>query len=186
MSSFEARVASTSDDFQRVIALRAAVFMTEQHCPYDEEFDGNDYCATHVLGLVNGEPVGVMRIRYFASFAKIERLAILPRHRHTPIAKMVIETGIELCRRKGYTSLYAHAQKRLIEFWRRFGFEPLYKNTNLIFSDHEYVEIGAEILPHADPITRMSDPLLIIRPEGRWDEPGILDRSAARLATNPH
>ena len=186
MSRFEARVAATSDDFQRVIALRAAVFMAEQLCPYDEEFDGNDYCATHVLGLVNGEPAGVMRLRYFASFAKIERLAILPRFRRTPIAKIIVETGIEICRRKGYTSLYAHAQKRLVAFWGRFGFEQLHKNAQLIFSDHEYVEIGAEILPHEYPITRMSDPLLIIRPEGDWDQPGILDRSAARPATNPH
>ena len=40
-----ARVAATADDIARVFALRAAVFMTEQYCPYDEEFDGNDYSA---------------------------------------------------------------------------------------------------------------------------------------------
>jgi len=55
-----------------------------------------------------------------------------------------------------------------------------------IFSDHEYVEIGATLTPHPDPITPMSDPYLIIRPEGAWDEPGVLDGSAARAPTNPH
>jgi hypothetical protein len=32
----------------------------------------------------------------------------------------------------------------------------------------------------------MSDPYLIVRPEGYWDAPGALDRSAERPATNPH
>jgi predicted GNAT family N-acyltransferase len=186
MSRLEIRVASTSDDMQRVFALRAAVFMSEQLCPYDEEFDGNDYCATHILGLVDNEPAAILRIRYFAGFAKFERLAVLPRFRQSSIAKEVIDSAIEICRRKGYTSLYAHAQKRLVGFWNRFGFEPLFKNRNLIFSDHEYVEIGADLVAHDDPITRLSDPYLIIRPEGRWDEPGVLDRSAARPVTNPH
>lgn len=180
-----ARVAATPDDIQRVFALRAAVFMSEQFCPYDEEFDGNDYCATHILGFVDDEPAAVLRMRYFAQFAKIERLAVLARFRRTLIAKTVVETGIEICRKKGYTALYGQAQKRLVKFWSRFGFQPLLKNTPLVFSDHEYVEIAAQLIPHPDPITPLSDPYLIIRPEGRWDEVGVLDRSAARPATNP-
>lgn len=181
-----ARVAATPDDVARVFALRAAVFMTEQFCPYDEEFDGNDYCATHILGLVNGEPAAVLRIRFFAEFAHIGRLAVLPKFRRTLIPKVVIEKGIEICRRKGYRTLYGQAQKRLVKFWSRFGFQPMRKNATLIFSDHEYVEITAELEAHENPITTMSDPYQIIRPEGSWDESGVLDRSASRPATNPH
>ncbi len=180
-----AHVAATPDEIQRAFAIRAAVFMTEQFCPYDEEFDGNDFCATHILGFVGDEPAAVLRMRYFASFAKLERLAVLARFRRTLIAKTVVETGIEICRKKGYTTLYGHAQKRLAKFWARFGFEPLLKNTPLVFSDHEYVELAASLVPHPDPITPMSDPYLIIRPEGRWDEAGVLDRSASRAPTNP-
>ncbi len=181
-----ARVASTADDIAKVFALRSAVFLSEQDCPYDEEFDGNDYCATHILGLVNGEPAAVLRVRYFAGFAKIERLAVLPRFRRTLIMKYVVDQGIEICRRKGYRRLYGHAQKRLTRFWGKFGFKPMNKNFPLIYSDHEYVEMWAEIEPHADAITIMSDPYVIVRPEGRWDTPGALDVSASRPATNPH
>jgi predicted GNAT family N-acyltransferase len=181
-----ARVAATPDDIAKVFALRAAVFMTEQFCPYDEEFDGNDHCATHILGIVNGVPAAVLRIRFFAEFAHIGRLAVLPKFRRTLIPKIVVEKGIELCRRKGYRLLYGQSQKRLVKFWSRFGFKPMRKNATLVFSDHEYVEITAELEPHSDPITTMSDPYVIIRPEGRWDEPGVLDRSSARPATNPH
>jgi predicted GNAT family N-acyltransferase len=181
-----ARVAASADDMARVFALRSAVFMAEQVCPYDEEFDGNDYCATHVLGFVNGEPAAVLRLRYFADFAKLERFAVLPRFRRTLVMKTVFEKAVEICSRKGYRRLYGHAQKRLTGFWLKFGFKPLQKNFPLVYSDHEYVEMCAEIEPHVEAITIMSDPYVIVRPEGNWDRPGVLDTSTERPATNPH
>jgi predicted GNAT family N-acyltransferase len=180
-----AHVASTPDDIAKVFALRAAVFMSEQDCPYDEEFDGNDFCATHMLGLADGVPGAVLRIRYFADFAKMERLAVLPRFRRTFLPKIVVDAGIEVVRRKGYRMLYGHAQKRLLRFWSKFGLKPIGKNFPLVFSDHEYVEVCAELAPHEEAITMMSDPYLIVRPEGQWDAPGVLDKSAERPPTNP-
>jgi predicted GNAT family N-acyltransferase len=182
----KAAVASTPDAIARVFALRSAVFMSEQECPYEEEFDGNDFCATHILGPVNGEPAGVLRLRFFADFSKVERLSVLPRDRRTLIAKKIVEEGIEICRRKGYVTLYGHAQKRLTGFWEKFGFRPMGKNFPLVYSDHEYVEMRAELAPRTDAINIMSDPYLIVRPEGKWDEPGALDNSAVRPPTNPH
>ena len=98
----------------------------------------------------------------------------------------MVEEGIEIARRKGYCTLYGHAQKRLTRFWSRFGFEPLKKNVHLVYSDHEYVEMAARLEPHSERITMMSDPYVIVRPEGHWDSPGALDNSAQRPATNPH
>jgi predicted GNAT family N-acyltransferase len=183
-----ARVAATPNDIARVFALRAAVFMTEQFCPYDEEFDGNDHCSTHILGLVDDEPAAVLRIRFFAEFAHIGRLAVLPKFRRTLIPKIVIEKGIDICRRKGYRTLYGQSQKRLVKFWSRFGFKPMRKNATLVFSDHEYVEITAELEPHRDPITTMSDPYVIIRPEGDWDKSALghtTSGPAGRVACRP-
>jgi predicted GNAT family N-acyltransferase len=182
----EAIVASNPDHLAKIFALRAAVFMSEQNCPYEEEFDGNDFCATHILGLVDGHPAATLRLRYFADFAKMERLAVLPRYRRTLIPKVIVNKGIDIIRRKGYRTLYGHSQKRLLKFWSRFGLKPLQKNFPLVFSDHEYVEVSAELEPHAEAITVMSDPYVIVRPEGDWDEPGVLDQSAARPPTNPH
>ena len=181
----ETALASTPSEIAKVFAVRAAVFMAEQTCPYEEEFDGNDYAGAHVLGYVNGEAAAVLRIRYFADFVKLERLAVLPRFRRTLIAKNVVEHAIEICRRKGYKKMYGHAQKRLVSLWQRFGFVPMHKNTPLVFSDHEYVEMLGEIAPHDSPLTPYSDPYVLIRPEGHWDMPGVLDRSAGRAATNP-
>lgn len=181
----ETKLVSNAEQMDKVMAIRAAVFMIEQNCPYDEEFDGNDFCSTHILGIVNGEPAATLRIRNFADFAKIERLAVLPRFRRSLIAKEVVEQGIEICRRKGYTKLYGHAQLRLAPFWARFGFKPMNK-PKFAFSDHEYIEMDGDFPPHEKRVTLASDPLIIIRPEGKWDEPGVLDKSASRPVTNPH
>ena len=59
-SDIEVRVVRSLDDLQKVNILRAITYMAEQACPYDEEFDGNDLTATHLIGFVDGteNPVG--------------------------------------------------------------------------------------------------------------------------------
>jgi predicted GNAT family N-acyltransferase len=185
-SRFKVIVARTSEDVEMALAIRAGVFMSEQSCPYNEEFDGNDRSATHLLAFVDDEPAATMRIRYFADFVKFERLAVLPRFRRTLIAKDVVQTGINFCQRKGYRKMYGHVQKRLANFWSRFGFKPIDKNYALVFSDREHIEMSGEIEPHHDPITIHSDPHIFLRPEGCWDERGVLEKSADRMPTNPN
>ncbi len=186
----EIRVVANAEDMARAMAIRSAVFMTEQDCPYEEEFDGNDFAATHLLATINGEPAATLRLRFFADFAKVERLAALPRFRRSNVAHAIVRHGIEVCRRKGYRTLYGHAQTRLTRFWSRFGFRPLHTggqgDETFVFSDHEYVEMVAQVEAHPAAIRIGSDPLVIIRPEGEWDQAGVLDRSAERPARNPH
>ncbi|MGE0749601.1 MAG: GNAT family N-acetyltransferase [Variibacter sp.] len=178
-------VARTFDDLMRVVAIRSAVYIGEQECPYLEEYDGNDLSATHLLGYVGNEPAGCLRIRYFADFAKIERLAVRHEFRKTRLAFQIVKAGIELCRVKGYQRLYGHSQKRLVNFWGRFGFEVLDTGREFTFSDFDYVEIVLDASKHPQAISIGADPYLIIRPEGRWHEPGILERSASRPVTRP-
>jgi predicted GNAT family N-acyltransferase len=177
---------SNAEQLQQVFAVRAAVFMSEQDCPYDEEFDGNDYCATHVLALADARPAAAIRIRYFSDFAKLERLAVLKSFRGTPVTRAVVEAAVEICRRKGYARVYGHSQARLVGFWERLGFTPLGRNRQFAFSDHAYVEIVRVLARHPGAITMDSDPYLIIRPEGAWDAPGVLEKSASRPITSPH
>ena len=134
-------IARTFEDVMRVMTIRSAVYMAEQNCPYEEEFDGNDFSATHLIGYVGNEPAGCLRIRYFADFAKIERLAVRSEFRNTRLAFQLVRAGIELCRVKGYRRLYGHAQKRLLNFWARFGFRTFEGGRELVFSDFDYVEM---------------------------------------------
>jgi predicted GNAT family N-acyltransferase len=172
-------VVRSMDEMARVIAIRGAIYMAEQRCPFEEEFDGNDFSATHLICHKNGEPVGCMRIRYFAGFAKLERLAVRQEGRGGGLAGRILDAAIELCRKKGYSVLYAHSQKRFLKVWQSRGFK-LMGGRELVFSDFDYVEVKLETEKHPQSISLDDDPYVIIRPEGRWDVPGILERSARR------
>ena len=178
-------MARSIEDVMRVITVRSAVYISEQECPYLEEFDGNDFCATHLLGYIGNEPAGCIRIRYFADFAKIERLAVRKEFRNTRLSFNLVRAAIDLCRVKGYRTLYGHAQKRLVKFWSMFGFEEFEGGQELVFSDFDYVEMKASIERHPSAITIGVDPYVIIRPEGRWHRPGILENSTNRPVTRP-
>jgi len=182
----EVSVARDMNDLMRVFALRSMVYMAEQFCPYEEEFDGNDLCATHLIATINGEPVGTLRLRWFANFAKYERAAVRSQSRGEGVAVALFAFANNLARRRGYGRVLVHMQARLVPFWRPFGFEPRCGRGRFVFSDHEYVEGEARLEPHPDAIGIDTHPLKINRPEGLWDEPGPHDRSAERPALNPH
>jgi predicted GNAT family N-acyltransferase len=171
------------EEMTRVIAIRSAVYIGEQHCPFEEEFDGNDFSATHLICHKGHEPVGCMRIRYFADFAKLERLAVRDAHRNAGLAGQIVDTAIELCRKKGYRVLYAHSQKRLVHFWEKRGFVRMANAREFAFSDFDYVEVKLEAEEHPQCITLSDGPYVLIRPEGQWDVPGVLELSANRSAS---
>jgi predicted GNAT family N-acyltransferase len=172
-------VVRSMDEMARVIAIRGAIYMGEQRCPFEEEFDGNDFTATHLICHKDGEPVGCIRIRYFADFAKLERLAVRHEGRGGGLAGRILDAAIDLCRKKGYSVLYAHSQKRFLKVWEQRGFRRMGAR-DLVFSDFDYVEVKLETQKHPQSITLSDDPYVIIRPEGRWDTPGILEKSASR------
>ena len=179
------KVASSIEQIMHVIAVRSAVFISEQSCPFAEEFDGNDFSATHLIFYRNYEPIACIRVRYFAEFAKLERLAVRPTCRHTRIPFSLVWAAINFSRKKGYTKIYGHAQDRLLKFWSHFGAKPLENRRKLVFSDFEYTEMLLEVSPDPEPITLASDPYVLIRAEGAWDRPGILEKSSSRAATSP-
>lgn len=167
---------------QAAFAVRAAAYIAGQECPYHEEFDGNDFTATHFLAYRKGEPVGTIRARYFATFVKAERLSVLPRFRKSTVAFELVRALRDFCLEKGYSRFYGHAQEGLEKFWARFGMRAVEGRPPLAFSDRLYTEMMVEIGAHHDPITPASDPYRIIAPEGMWDLPGVLKESARRGA----
>jgi predicted GNAT family N-acyltransferase len=179
------RVARTIDDFMRAAVIRGAVFIGEQLCPYDEEFDGNDFTATHLIGHVGSEPAGCLRIRYFSDFVKLERLVVRREFRNSGLAHRLVEAGIEFGQTKGYTRMCTYAQKRLVGFWSKCGFSTSPEPREVVFSDFDYVEMTFDASRVARPISMKTEPYVVIRPEGSWQEPGILERSAARGVSRP-
>lgn len=172
-------VAHSIEDIMRVIAIRGAVYMSEQKCPYREEFDGNDFSGSHLLAYVGDEPAGCLRVRNFADFAKLERLAVRGEFRHRGLGTHLMRAGIELCRAKGYKKIYGRAQKRLLDYYLDMGFRPLPGGRDLSFSGYDYVEIIFEADRNPQAITLGIDPYVLLRPEGQWHDSGIFDTQAA-------
>lgn len=178
------RVARSLDDLQKVMVVRALVYMHEQDCPYEEEYDGNDFAgATHLIVELDDEPVGCLRMRWFNGFAKIERVALRPQARSGRAGKLIMETAIEILRRKGYTTLMGQVQHQLLNYWtRRHGLAHRAHRGIFVFSERAYAEVEGRYDRHPDALTMDSDPLVLDRPEGEWDTPGPLDRSVRRGA----
>ena len=113
IEQFPIEMVRTLDAFQKVVAVRSMVYMAEQDCPYEEEFDGNDLCASHVIAYSNGQPIATLRLRWFAGFGKIERVSILPAFRGSGVVKVMLAASLEIASRKGYRRMLAQIQARL-------------------------------------------------------------------------
>ncbi len=179
------RLAATSDELMQCYALRAAVYMGEQQCPYWEEFDGNDHTSSHLVMYIDGEPAGCMRIRWFGEFAKLERAVILKRYRSMGLFMPFTDWAKEFARSKGYKRVYLHSQHRLWQIMERGGFKRVDDKT-FHFSDHRYCAFYADLDSNEDRPTIHTDPMVLNRPEDHLDRPGILEDSITRGASNPH
>jgi len=168
-------VVHSISELMEVTAIRAATYMAEHGCPYDEEFDGNDFSCTHLLGRVGASPAGCLRIRFFSSFAKIERLAVIKSARRTRLADELIKAAIQLCRKKGYRDIYGHSDEKIIPLWKKHGFKPRSDKATFSFSGLKLVEGDLKLNRANDVIDLQTDPMIINRPEGQWHRPGALE-----------
>ncbi len=173
------RLARNFEDMFQVLSIRSATYLAEQFCYHAEEFDGNDFCASHMLGSVDGDPAGCIRMRFFSGFAKIERLAVRSEYRNSRLAYELVRAAIDHCKQKGFTRLYGHSRLDLVRFWRVFGFKERSERADFTFANVKYRELVAELEDSADAISIDSPPMVIIRPEGAWNVPGPLDISAS-------
>jgi hypothetical protein len=102
-----------------VSAVRAAVYLGEEGGSYFDQFDPNDHCSSSLLAMVDGEPVGTVRIRWFAGFARVERLTIRKNYRSLLIVNQLIKAALRLAGSKGYTEVTGLARLDVVPIWKR-------------------------------------------------------------------
>lgn len=173
-------VASSLDDLLQVVAIRSQVYLAEQSCPWTEEFDRNDFCATHLVLRVDHEPVGTLRIRYFAEFAKLERLAVLLPFRRRGCAADLVHAAHYLAAMKGFGAAYIHAQDTATEFWLEQGYAIAGERSPFMFSGFSYAEMTCDIGARSS-LGLHSPPMTLNRPEGAWDIPGPMEGGAGGM-----
>ena len=112
--------------WQMARAIRQRVFVEEQACPPEEEWDGLDETSRHVIGFVDGTPAATARWRtvpYEARLvAKLERFAILPAYRGRGYGRRLVRYVMEDARRAGFETQVLHAQAHLEAFYASLGF----------------------------------------------------------------
>lgn len=173
--SIEIRLVRTPDEHAMAMAIRAAVFLAEEdNITYFDEFNGNDYVSTHLLAFVDGDPAGVIRLRWFADFALLERVGIRRRYRSYQVLAALARAALELARQKGYRKVAGRARLETVNFWKRFGGRPsgaaveMYRGTlvPIIHDLPRRPDLGAvEGGAFGDPDFEA----LIVQPEGKWD-----------------
>ena len=119
------RIAGRMEDTLQAFAVRAACFIGEQDVPYSEEFDGQDFGATHLLAYLRDEPVGTLRIRWFQSFAMPERLAVMQRFRGHEVGQLLLERARALAESRGCNILYTRVSPAQATYLEKHGWRRL-------------------------------------------------------------
>ena len=138
-------IVGTKEDWADLMAVRHEVFDKELGEPTIEQFDGNDYCSTHLLARLNGLAVGCFRIRFISSFdggtVAWEKLGVVEgiRKAHPRIFHQLAKSALSYTSMKGIRNVVGIAANlRLLKFWRRFGFERT-NEPPVYYRDIEYI-----------------------------------------------
>ena len=104
------------------LELRREVFIVEQNVPEDVERDAYDATATHVIALLDGNVVGVLRILFLPEHVKIGRVAVARSARGKGIAMRLMNFAMALARARGETRFYLTAQTDKLALYEKLGF----------------------------------------------------------------
>ena len=139
MSNTIVRKADWQNDMVSIMRIREAVFINEQNIPAEQEWDDLDSQATHFLSIDGNYAMGTARLtKESEECGRVGRVAVLKDWRGLDIGEAIIQAMIQEAKLQGFKMLTLSAQKHVIKFYQRFGFEAI---------GHEFLEVG---IPHFD------------------------------------
>lgn len=112
-----------ADAWESAQRIRVAVFVDEQRCPLDEEFDAYDAAALHWLASVDGAPSGTARLIDLGDgVAKIGRVAVAADARGLGVGRALMLAALDAAASRGFHTAILEAQTHAIPFYERLGF----------------------------------------------------------------
>lgn len=109
-----------SDDQAGLRHVREQVFVIEQQCPEEEEWDALDAGSRHVLARdLEGQPIGTGRL---TPERRIGRVAVLAPWRGRGVGEAIMQRMIEQARALRWPAVELGAQTHAIGFYQRLGF----------------------------------------------------------------
>ncbi len=109
------------EDLEKVFSIRRKVFVEEQHCPPELEWEFEDE-STHFMGIVNGTPAGAARWRKTDKGYKLERFAVLKEFRGCGMGKALVQAVLNNLPTDAQY-IYLNAQLTAIGLYEKFGFK---------------------------------------------------------------
>lgn len=130
-------------ELKEAFKIREVVFIGEQECPPEEEFDGFDDESTHFIAYIEGEPVGTCRYRNTRKGLKLERFAVLKEHRGSGVGKRLVQTTLGHIEKQNLekgTLIYLHAQISAMPLYARYGFQKVGEKFEEVGIEHFEME----------------------------------------------
>jgi len=109
----------TTDPF----LVRDEVFVIEQNCPRETEYDEFDEYALHLIIYVDEEPAATGRIWYEEPSFRIGRLAVRKQYRGQKIGDLALRLLLYKTFSMGAQKIDIHAQTYIMELYKKFGFK---------------------------------------------------------------
>lgn len=112
--------AIAKETLDHVFAIRRVVFVEEQNCPPELEWE-NEEESTHFLATMDNQPCGACRWRKTDLGYKLERFAVLKEYRGKRIGQALVAAALaDLPADAHY--IYLNAQLPAMPLYAKFGF----------------------------------------------------------------
>ncbi|RYY07798.1 MAG: GNAT family N-acetyltransferase [Sphingobacteriaceae bacterium] len=108
---------------EKVFAIRRAVFVEEQNCPPELEWEYEDE-SIHFLAKADEEPAGAARWRKTVNGYKLERFAVLQKYRGIGVGQALVKAVLADLPANA-APIYLHAQIQAVTLYEKFGFEKI-------------------------------------------------------------
>jgi predicted GNAT family N-acyltransferase len=119
----EVKAVTTQAELDEAHRIRKEVFVIEQKCPEDIEWEFEDE-SHHYLALVDGKPAGTARWRVTDKGVKLERFAVDKAFRNSGIGSALLK-AILTDVPQGSGMIYLHAQISAKGFYLKHGLIPV-------------------------------------------------------------
>lgn len=105
---------------KELIDIRTKVFIEEQSCPPEVEWDEFDKTCKHFIAYQNGIVLGCGRLM---QSGQIGRMAVYKHARGSGVGGEILSTIIRYCQANDIEDIKLNAQTYAIGFYQRYGFE---------------------------------------------------------------
>lgn len=112
--------ATNKEELEKVFAIRKTVFVEEQNCPPELEWEHEEE-SVHFLALMDNQPCGACRWRKTENGYKLERFAVLKEFRGKRIGQALVAAALSDLPEDAHY-IYLNAQLTAMPLYARFGF----------------------------------------------------------------